>query len=63
MNNVKKLAWAIIFISLITVVSGLTVLTLMYTNLMLDIYLTIGLYLLAVVILISIFWAIVEVQK
>lgn len=63
MINVKKLAWAIIFISLIAVVSGLTVLTLMYTDLMLDIYLIIGLYLLAVVILISIFWAIVEVQK
>ena len=63
MNNVKKLAWAIIFISLITVVSGLTALTLMYTDIMLDIYLNIGLYLLAVVILISIFWAIVEVQK
>ncbi|AWV38450.1 hypothetical protein EQZ98_08485 [Leuconostoc mesenteroides] len=59
----KKLAWAIIFISLITVVSGLTALTLMYTDIMLDIYLNIGLYLLAVVILISIFWAIVEVQK
>ena len=63
MNNVKKLAWAIIFISLITVVSGLIALTLMYTDIMLDIYLNIGLYLLAVVILISIFWAIVEVQK
>ncbi|MFH7618618.1 hypothetical protein [Leuconostoc mesenteroides] len=59
----KKLAWSIIFISLILFVSGLTALTLMYTDLMLAIYLFIGLYLLAVVILISIFWAIVEVQK
>ena len=59
----KKLAWTIIFISLILVVSGLTVLTVVYTDNMLRVYLVIGLTAIIVGILYSIAWAIDEVMR
>ncbi|WP_222591483.1 hypothetical protein, partial [Leuconostoc mesenteroides] len=59
----KKLAWSIIFLSLIVVVSGLISLTLMYTDLMLAIYATLGLELSFVGIICAVLWAIFEVKK
>ena len=59
----KKLAWSIIFIGLIIVVSGLTVLTMMYTDNMLRVYLVVGLTAIIMGILYSISWAIDEVMK
>ena len=59
----KKLAWSIIFISLIVVVSGLTVLTVVYTDNMLRIYLVMGLTAIVGGILYSIAWAIDEVMR
>ena len=59
----KKLAWTIIFISLIVVVSGLTVLTVMYTDNMLRVYLVMGLTAIIIGILYLIAWAIDEVMR
>lgn len=59
----KKLAWSIIFISLIVVVSGLTVLTVVYTDYMLRVYLVMGLTAIIMGILYSIAWAIDEVMR
>ncbi|MCT4419582.1 hypothetical protein EFT49_05045 [Leuconostoc falkenbergense] len=59
----KKLAWSIIFISLILFVSGLTALTLLYTDFMLAIYAAIGLELLFLGIIFAVLWAIFEVKK
>ncbi len=59
----KKLAWSIIFIALIVVVSGLTLLTMMYTDKMLHAYLAVGLTAIIMGILYSILWAIVEVMR
>lgn len=59
----KKLAWSIIFISLIVVVSGLTVLTVIYTDNMLRVYLVIGLTAIIAGIIYSLSWAIDEVKK
>ena len=59
----KKLAWTIIFISLIVVVSGLTVLTVMYTDNMLRVYLVMGLTAIIMGILYLIAWAIDEVMR
>lgn len=59
----KKLAWSIIFISLIVVVSGLTVLTVIYTDNMLRVYLVIGLTAIIAGINYSLSWAIDEVKK
>jgi len=59
----KKLAWSIIFLSLIVVVSGLISLTLMYTDLILAIYATLGLELSFVGIICAVLWAIFEVKK
>lgn len=59
----KNLAWSIIFISLIVVVSGLTALTVVYTDYMLRVYLVIGLTAIIMGILYSIAWAIDEVMR
>ncbi|MDM7646640.1 hypothetical protein QUE93_06380 [Leuconostoc falkenbergense] len=59
----KKLAWSIIFIGLIIVVSGLTALTIMFTDEMLHVYLVGGLAVIIMGILYSIAWAIDEVRK
>lgn len=59
----KKLAWSIIFIGLIVVVSGLTALTIMYTDEMLHVYLVVGLTAIIMGILYSIAWAIDEVMR
>ena len=59
----KKLAWTIIFISLILLVSGLTVLTVLYTDNMLRVYLVVGLTAIIMGILYSIAWAIDEVKN
>jgi len=59
----KNLAWSIIFISLIVVVSGLTVLTVVYTDYMLRVYLVMGLTAIIMGILYSIAWAIDEVMR
>lgn len=59
----KKLAWSIIFISLMLVVSGLTVLTVVYTDNMLRVYLVMGLTAIIMGILYSIAWAIDEVMR
>lgn len=59
----KNLAWSIIFISLIVVVSGLTVLTVVYTDYMIRVYLVIGLTAIIMGILHSIAWAIDEVRR
>ena len=62
-DEMKKLAWSIIFISLIVVVSGLTVLTVVYTDYMLRVYLVMGLTAIIMGILYSIAWAIDEVMR
>jgi len=59
----KKLAWFIIFTSLILVIVILTTITIMFTKLMLEIYLSLAIYLLFVGIIIGISWAIIEVRK
>ena len=59
----KKLAWSIIFIGLIVVVSGLTVLTMMYTDKMLEFYIIVAVYLLVVAVIGSMLWAISEVMR
>lgn len=62
-DEMKKLAWSIIFISLILFVSGLTALTFLYTDFMLAIYATLGLELSFVGIICAVLWAIFEVKK
>ena len=59
----KKLAWSIIFLSLIVAVSGATVLTVIYTDAMLTFFMIMGLDLLFVGIMSSVIWAIGEVKK
>lgn len=59
----KKLAWSIIFIGLIIVVSGLTALTVMYTHKMLEFYIFSAVLLLAFAAIRSVIWAINEVMR